>query len=355
MNRRDFFRKALALSVTFAAPCQQTDLYKWIDLTSPATASLSIKEELSLVKTLAKTCWQLLPHCANVVEPWHLYFVRASRQELVLWLSKSPGSSIDLHLLTALSEFMHIEGWLLYAFKRVKEAEQAYRAALGLAREAKNIPLEIIELNWFSNFLIDSHRANEASAPAAVAWRKAEKGGASQLVRAWITATQADAWANLHHRYGTEAVKNSERALDTAALWTPSGETEQERYPVPYDYAWLFGYRGAVYARLDRPHDALRALNELKQGLTLLDPAERFRHWGFYNDLIIAHGHRKDIEEACHYARLAINMAEQAKAPIYLQRLQGVIQRSLNPWNDSPLVTNLLEELQVVQQKLVLA
>jgi transcriptional regulator with XRE-family HTH domain len=352
MDRRNFFRKAAALSLTFAAPYQEQQLDSFTKLLSPATTSLSIDEELSLVETLTKTCWQLLPHQANVVDRRHLDYVREYRQKLASWLNNSPGSSIDSQLASALSEVVQIEGTLLFALKRPSEAEKCYRTAIQVAHEAGNFLLEAIGLTWFSNFLIDTNQAGRASAPVEAAKRKAEKGGATPLVHAWIVAAEADAWANQSKIHG--ATYKCERALDKTSELTHMGGIEQERYPVPYDHPWLFGYRGTVYAHLGRSQDARRAQSELKQGLASLGPTNTLRQWSFYKDLVITHSLDKNVDEACHCARIAMNIAEQTKAPMYLQRIQDTAQQFLKPWETSSIVKNLMEECQVVQQKLAL-
>jgi tetratricopeptide (TPR) repeat protein len=350
MKRRDFFRNALAMSLTFATPSQQLDLHRLTELLSPATASLSIREELSLVEMLTKTCWQLHPHLANVVDCRHLSYVGSYRQLLQSWLDNSPGSPIDSRLASAISEIAQVEGGLLYELKRLDEAETCYRYAIQLAQKAGNLQLEAIGLARLSNFLIDAGQAGKASAPVEAARKIAKKVGATPLVRAWIVATEADAWANQPEVHG--AAYKCEVALARAAELTSSIGSEQERYPVPYDYPWLFGYKGTVYAHLGRPQDASRAQCELEQGLRSLGPASTFRQWGFYKDLVIAHSLEKNVDEACHCARLAMNIAEQTNAPMYLQRAQDTTQQVLKPWKDSLIVKGLMEEFRVVQQKL---
>jgi tetratricopeptide (TPR) repeat protein len=322
------------------------------ELLTPATAYLPIEEELSIVETLTKTCWQLLPHRANVVDRGHLDYVRGYRQRLASWLESSPDSPHRLRLAGAISEIMQVEGGLLYALKRLDEAEKSYRAAIRIAHEAGNFLLEAIGLTWLGNFLIDSGQAGRAFAPVEAARGKAEKGSATPLVRAWIVATEADAWANQREEH--RAAYKCEIALDKAAELTCLGGIEQERYPVPYDHPWLFGYRGTVYAHLGHPQDARKAQSELEQGLASLGPADTFRQWGFYNDLVIAHSLEKHVEEACHCARLAMNIAEQTKAPVYLQRAQDTTQQFLKPWKESPIVKNLVEEFRTAQQNLAL-
>ncbi|HEU5382861.1 MAG TPA: RNA polymerase sigma factor [Ktedonobacteraceae bacterium] len=347
MDRRAFFRRALALSVTFANPGLRPELLRFTELLMPTTISLAVEEELSLVETLAQTCWQLLPHRANRLDRRHLDYVRSYRHILETWLDSASGAPA-MRIAKALSEVTLVEGWLLHALNRQYEAEQACQAAILVAHRAGNVQLESIGVTWLSNFLIDTGQAHRAVDRVQAARRKAEKAGATPLMRAWMTATEADAWAN--QREGYRAAYHSEIALDRAAALTLSGASESESYPIPYDFPWLYGYRGAVYAHLG--HDTQRAQGELERGLASLDRGLLFRRGGFYHDLIIAHSLGKQVEEACQCARLAMNVAEQTQAPIFLRRVQDTTHQFLAPWKESSPVRNLLEEIRLAQQKL---
>jgi RNA polymerase sigma-70 factor (ECF subfamily) len=347
MDRRTFFRRALALSVTFANPGLRPELFRFTESLMPTTISFAIEEELSLVETLTQACWQLLPHRANRLDRRHLDYVRNFRRILETWLDSTTGAPA-MRIAKALSEVTLVEGWLLHALNRQYEAEQACQAAILVAHRAGNVQLESIGVTWLSNFLIDTGQAHRAVDRVQAARRKAEKAGAMPLMRAWMTATEADAWAN--QREGDRVAYHSEVALDRAAALTPSGVSESEPYPIPYDLPWLYGYRGAVYAHLG--HDTQRAQSELERGLASLDPGLLFRRWGFYHDLIIAHSLGKQVEEACQCARLAMNVAEQTQAPIFLRRVQDTTHQFLAPWKESSPVRNLLEEIRLARQKL---
>jgi tetratricopeptide (TPR) repeat protein len=285
-----------------------------------------------------------------VVDLRHLDYVRSYRQKLASWLTSSPGSPINSRLTEAISEIAQVEGRILYSLGRLDEAGGSYQTAIRAARESGNVLLEAIGLAWFSNFLIDTGQAERASAPAEAARRKAEKGGATPLVCAWLASTEADAWSNQPglYRVGYQC----DVALDRAAELMRSVGSEQERYPVLYDHPWTFGYRGTVCAHLGRPREAQ---SELEQGLAALGPAHLFRQWGYYKDLVIAYSLDKHVDEACHCARQAMNIAEQTKAPMEMQRTQNTAQQFLKPWEESPMVKNLMEEFRVAQRKLALA
>jgi len=350
MDRRAFFRRALALSVTFAAPGLRPDLLRFTESLMLTTTSLSREEELSLVETLTQTYWQLLPHRADRVDRRHLGDVQSYRHILEAWLDSAPGASA-MRLGKALSEVTLVEGWLLHALNRQNEAEQACQAAILIAHHVGNVQLEAIGVTWLCNFLIDTGQAHRVVDRVQAARRKAEKAGATPLMQAWMAATEADAWAN--QREGYRTAYHSEVALDRAVALTPSGASESEPYPIPYDLPWLYGYRGAVYVHLG--HNAQRAQSELERGLASLGPGLMFRRWGFYHDLLIAHSLGKQVEEACQCARLAMNVAEQTQAPIFLRRVQDTTHQFLKPWKESQAVRDLLEEMRLAQQKLAAA
>lgn len=342
--RRDFFRGFLAVSLPFAALSQAPQLHQFLEALEPSTTHLSVREELGIVEMLTKTCWQRLPHVADVVERRYLDDVRAYRQMLASWLASSPGSSFDERLTSALSEVEYVEATLLYELKRPEEAAQSYQAAKQRAHAAGNLLLEAVGLTWFGNFLIDTRRAHQASPPLEQARQLAEKTGAPPIVRAWIAATEADALAHQGETY------KSEVALSRAARWQDALELEQEAYPVSYDRPWSWGFTGTVYAHLGQLQDAYSAL---EQGLAQLDPAWTFRRLAFSIDLLIVHSLDHHVEAACHAARQAARGAAQARAPMTLQRIQDAAHTFLKPWKDSPMVKDLSEELRALQAKLL--
>jgi tetratricopeptide (TPR) repeat protein len=345
MKRRDFFQGFLATSLTFATPSQVPNLLQSLEIIAPATARPSIREELSIVETLTKTCWQLLPHVANAVDSRHLNYIQGYRRLLESWLKSSPGSSIDLRLTEAIGEIAQVEATLFYATKHLERAEKSYLDAIRAAHESGNLLLEAVGLAWFGNFLIDTSQANRASAPLEAASLKAKRGGATPTVKAWIAASQADAWA----RQPQKDVYNCEVALGRAETFASSIRSGQEPYPVPYDSAWSLGYKGSCYVRIGRLQEAKAAL---EQGVRLLGTGMH-RRAAFYKDFVIAHSLEKNVEAACSSARLAIQIAKDTKAPMELQDAQDAMQEFLQPWKDSSLVKSLSEEFRVVQQELV--
>lgn len=349
IDRRAFFRRALALSMTFAAPDLRPDLLRFTELLMPTTTSLAIEEELSLVETLALACWQLLPHRAQWVDGRHLDYVRSYRHLLEAWLTSAPGTSV-IRIASALSKVTLVEGWLLHALNRQHEAEQTCQAAILTAHRAGNVQMETIGVTWLSNFLMDIGQAHRVVNRVQAARRKVEKAGATPLMQAWIAATEADVWA--HQREAYQATYHSEVALDRAVALTPSEASESEPYSIPYDLPWLHGYQGAVYVRLGH---AQRAQSELEHGLASLGSESVLRRWGFYHDLIIAYSLGEQVEEACQCARLAMNAAEQTQVLVHLRRVRDTAHQFLKPWKESLPVRDLLEEIRLAQQRLAAA
>lgn len=349
IDRRAFFRRALALSLTFAAPALRPDLSRFTEALMPVTTSLAIEEELSLMETLAQACWQLLPHRAHRVDDHHLDYVRHYRHLLAAWLTSAPRTSV-IRIASALGEVTLVEGWLLHALNRQHEAERTCREAILVAHHAGNVQLEAIGVTMLGNFLIDIGQTHRVVDWVQAVRQRAEKAGATPLMLAWMFATVADTWARQPEKY--QAAYYSEVALGQAVALTPSEASESEPYSIPYDLPWLSGYQGAVYAHLGH---AQRAQSELERGLASLDPRLLFRQWGLYHDLIIAHSLGKQLEEACQCARLAMSAAEQTQVPFYLWRVRDTAHQFLTSWKGSPLVRDLLEEIRLAQQKLAVA
>lgn len=347
MKRRDFLRMAVDISLTFPAFCQPSNPSQ---LRERLVDSLSFEEEFSIIEVLIKTCWQLLPHHANVVESRYLDYVCRYQSMLENWLKSSPGSPVDLRLLSYMSELLQVEGWLRFALGSPDDAETAYQVALQRAEQAGNLRMQALALTWHSNLLIDAgrehsfHDRSTASGLAEEARKRAKNADWSPLMYAWIVATIADAWAHKHEEH--KAVYQCEKALGDAAELMSSVAFEQDSHPaVPYDKIWSSGFEGAVYTQLGRPKEAQIALN---QGLTSLDPAS-YRRWGFHKDLIIAYGREENIEAACRSARSAWDLAQQTNALMELRRTRDAVQQTLGRWKEYPAVKDLMEEFREAQ------
>lgn len=345
MKRRDVLLGLAAVGVTAATvPHEVQNLLQSTESLSAKPFKISGKT-LSEVEYLTRHCWQYLPFVANVVEEDYLFF--AKRHLRMLWslLGGSPSSSIDKYLYSYISETAQVVGMLLYSLKRHAEAKAFLSLAVEYAQKAGNDALRAVALGRMGNFLIDTGRANEALDPLEVASRVAQ-GSATATVRSWIAASEGDALANIGQ------ASDCDKALGRAEDIGSQMSSGLDLYHTPFDDSWFFGYKGACYGRLGRPHDARNAQAALKQALKFLDPTYIFRQSPLLRDLAIAYSLDKNIEEACRIAGQAVNLAEQTNAPMELQRVQDFSQQYLKKWKDYPVVKDLNDKLRTVQKKL---
>lgn len=330
MKRRDFLHAALLASISFA-PFQESRLSGLANLLS-AERVPSPESEQAAIDAIVDSCWLLLPHFSNTVGTNHL----AAVQDLRKKISGSLQESSDPRFAEALCQVEQVEGRLLYAMKRLKDASAIYRHAIQVARDFNNPLLEAIGLTWYSNFLIDTKQAPRALDPVEEAERMTKFGRATPLVYSWIFATKADAWAN--QKRPTE----SQRALHQAVSLMEKTGAGRKEYRIPYDKEWVFGYQGTVYAHIDCYGNAQ---NALYSGITGLGQAKVFRKWGFYKDLVISQSGEGHLEEACASAHEMLTIAEQTQAPMELWRSSDTVCRYLlQRWPDQPLVKDLIEE-----------
>jgi tetratricopeptide (TPR) repeat protein/transcriptional regulator with XRE-family HTH domain len=300
---------------------------------------------LSEVEVRTRQCWQYLPFVANVVEANFLVFVQEHLRTLQFLLTSSPSPSTQKSLQSFVSEAAQVAGMLLYSLKCHEEARTFLSLAAASAQEAGNDALQAVALARLGNFLIDTDRANEALDPLETANRVA-KGSATATVCSWIAASEADALA--HMLRASDCDKSLGRSEDFGGRMLAG----QDLYFTPFDLSWLEGYKGACYGRLGRSSDGRNARSALERALERLDSRCLFRQNPLLRDLAIAYSREKEVDEACRIAVQAVHLAEQANAPMELQRVQDFSQHYLTRWRNEPAVKDLDELLQTVQKKL---
>jgi transcriptional regulator with XRE-family HTH domain len=330
MKRRDLFHTALLASISFA-PLQENRLSGLADILALETVP-SPQNEQAAIEAIIDSCWLLLPHFSNTIGTKHLAFVQDFRRKMGETLKESS----DPRFAEALCQVEQVEGRLLYAMKRLDQASYAYRHSIKIAKDFQKPLLEAIGLAWYSNFLIDVKRAPEALDPVNRDNELTRYGHATPIVRSWIFATEADAWANQKRSV------ESQRALYAAEEWMKMTGPAHEPYRIPYDKEWVYGYQGTVYAHIDAHQNAQSALHA---GITDLGQAKVFRKWGFYKDLVISQSAEGKLEEACASAYNMCMIAKQTQAPMELWRSYDTIREHLlQRWSEHPLAKNLLEE-----------
>ncbi len=227
MKRRAFLHAALLASLSFA-PAQENLLSELAGIFAVERVP-SPEQEQAALHALVDACWLLLPHFSNTVGTRHLARVQDFRKNLNVNLQESS----DPRLAEALCQIEQVEGRLLYAMKRLKDASYIYQHAIQVAKEFNNPVLEAIGLTWYSNFLIDTKQASQALAPAEEARRITSFGRATPLLRSWIFATGADTWANL------QRPTESQRALSQAVSLMDQTTPLSSEYRIPYDKEWV--------------------------------------------------------------------------------------------------------------------
>jgi DNA-binding XRE family transcriptional regulator/tetratricopeptide (TPR) repeat protein len=297
---------------------------------------------VSQIEALTEQYWLLLPATSNVVSHDLFMVVDGYLRTLQTLLSGPSHTSAERHISCAISAVAQVAGTMLYVLKSYAQAENRFALAIEFAQRAENEPLEAVALGRIGNFYVDTGKAQKALDPLETANRLAAR-SATPTIRSWLAASEADAYAHLGR--DADCSKALSRAEDHAEqIWTG-----QDPYHTLFDHPKLEAFKGACYVRLNRPHDASKALACLNTALRQVHSARLIERSTLLRDIAIAHSLDKNIEQACQIASQALAIAEQTHSPNYAQRLQDFSERYLRDWKSTSAVKNFDQHLQTVQ------
>jgi hypothetical protein len=164
------------------------------------------------------------------------------------------------------------------------------------------------------------------------------------LTRAWLSAVEAEAFANMCDEPACR------KALDRSELFLAVAQPAE--VPLPrFNYSTLLGYKGVCALRLKQPEQAQSVLHE---SLKIMEP-HRLRHKSIVLvDLATSYVLQQEIEEACRCASQSLMLIAELKSSRVFQRVMS-LRVQLEPWQTTAAVKRLDEQIAVVRPFVALA
>lgn len=212
-------------------------------------------------------------------------------------------------LYSVVAECAQLLGKTLHDTRQYDLAWDYYSFSIKAAQEANNDDLKAVGLGRMALSLIHYDRPQKS-----LEFLNETKRGNIQdkTIRSWISAIQAEAYANLSNERGCK------RAIDQSTTSVPYSE----HYPTEFDASLQAGYEGACYARLGQPDEALI---ELQRAIDLLPGAVLRRRSFLYADKVSAYAQLGNIEQACKHAHEVLDLTMQMKSLHMFRRMQTIV------------------------------
>jgi tetratricopeptide (TPR) repeat protein/transcriptional regulator with XRE-family HTH domain len=153
----------------------------------------------------------------------------------------------------------------------------------------------------------------------------------NQRLRSWLFAIEAEIQAIIG---ATDACL---RCLDESKNAALPVSLADDMYGTGFNPSRVSGYEGSCFVRLRQPE---RALPALKEAFEQCDPASLRRRSTLLADIGTVHAQLGDVETACSFILQALDVTEQTKSLIVLQRIYKG-RKELHPWKESNEVKNL--------------
>ena len=238
-------------------------------------------------------------------------------------------------LLLATGDAAQLAAWLAIDAQDYRRAETYCRLSASLAEKAKHPALQAYSLGVAS--YIHLHAGNGRAALSILDTAQGIAARTAPAVRSWLREASGEAHGLVNeHRHGLTALAEAERFFDkTTIANTPVWLTF---FNADCHAARL---KGRCLTRLRRPAAATRALYE---ALTLLPPTFVRERSGTLIDLAIAYTQLHKIEQACHVATEADQLARRTSSHRNRNRLRQLLV-DLMPWTHLECVQNLYRQV----------
>jgi tetratricopeptide (TPR) repeat protein len=170
----------------------------------------------------------------------------------------------------------------------------------------------------------------------------------SDIIRAWLSAREAEVHANLSDAYAcTQALERAELYLERAQPGAAASYAfTEEAIEAHFTRTMLLGFRGACYTRLRQPEAAQEAM---KEDLASINPARTIHNTIVLVDLARTYIQQEEIEEACRRAHEALNIMVHLKSARVFQRILD-FRRELETWKDTEHVRDLDQQIATLSQ-----
>ncbi|WP_031066967.1 helix-turn-helix domain-containing protein [Streptomyces sp. NRRL WC-3742] len=213
-------------------------------------------------------------------------------------------------------DLYQLAGEIFFDANRYTDAAHCYTLAASASKEAGAFDMWACALTRHAFVELYERRLSVAAPILAAASQVAERGDRQLSTRHWVAAVQAEVHAGLGDLDATK------HALDTAEqVHDLSGKPHNGGW-LRFDGSRLAEERGTCYLALGRPDLAEEALTAaLSQQLSTR------RRGAVLAELAALGAERRDLDQAGHYTRAALALADQTGSGYIGRKLEGVKSR----------------------------
>ncbi|HJT59291.1 MAG TPA: helix-turn-helix domain-containing protein [Ktedonobacteraceae bacterium] len=342
VHRREFLQTIGVAGATLFVPSQlATNFEPWERFLKALKRPSNIDETtLNHLEMLAQNSWQLIPDITGVVSN-ELRDYAINHLLNVTELLEGSHTDTNRKRLTSIGgEFSMIAASMSANLRDFDKAQSFYNVSIEAAREANNQSLEAVGLASLAIRLTHLNQANKALPLVQEARRLTTQSGTTTM-RTWLAAVEAEVQANL------KDYPACFRALEYAEHVPQQYLISEDPYMTTFNPSLFAGYKGVCHMQFGEPDAAYRVLSE---ALAHLNSPSISRRCYILTDLASTCIERKEIEEACTYARQALALTIQAKSPALWQRIND-IRKQLEAWQDIQDVKDFNDQLRTVKDK----
>jgi tetratricopeptide (TPR) repeat protein len=249
----------------------------------------------------------------------------------------------DRELRLAVAEAAILTGWLSYFMERRLEAQAYWTLADTLSKDAGDGPLRAYALTSLASLYSGPSQGRQRGDPelAITLLNEASRRAgstSSPYLRAYVWARRAEEHAAAGRaRRAHEDIDRGDRAVQ-------EGRHPDDGFFSDWSPARLAGYRGNCAVLLERPAEAISVL----EAALIETPANLVpQRAGVLADLGAAYAHPKvrQIDQSCALLSESLLTANRGAALERVQRVSGIRERYLQPWEREPAVRRLDEQL----------
>jgi transcriptional regulator with XRE-family HTH domain len=253
---------------------------------------------------------------------------------LVKQLDEADSARDRQQLCVLACDLFQLAGEILFDSDRYTDAAYCYTMAVNAGREARSHDRWACALTRLAFVNMYDEEYPQATAVLSVAARIARHGDSQLSTRHWVAAVQAQA----HARDGD--LKACERALDTAdKVCELTGPVSPGGW-LRFDDSRLAEERGICYLLLGRTGPAEASLTEaLNQNISLR------RRGSLLIDLASVGLRCRNMDRFLHYARAAVDLAEQTRSAGYVGRKLRTLQTQFESLSSDDRVADLNDRI----------
>lgn len=342
VDRREFLQTVGVAGATLFVPSQlATNTEPWERFLRALKRPSTIDETtLSHLEMLVKNSWQLIPDITGVVSN-ELRDYAVNHLVNVTDLLEGSHTDTNRKRLTSIGgEFSMIAASMSANLRDFDKAQSFYNVSIEAAREANNQSLEAVGLASLAIRLTHLNQVDKAL-PLVQEARSLTAQSGTATIRTWLAAVEAEVQANLKDYTACF------RALEYAEHVPQEYVANEDPYMTTFSPSLFAGYKGVCHMQFGEPDAAYKVLSE---ALTHLNSPSISRRCYILTDLASACIERKEIEEACKYARQALALTIQAKSPALWERINDIRQQ-LERWQDIQDVKDFNDQLRAVKNQ----